>query len=86
MFFLIRQRSADTARVNQRCRIPTRSNATRFAARLLGALFLVSVVVSPSQAGPQDMLALMQRTTSLAKETAMARRCGLRESLSERPR
>ncbi|BAC51224.1 bll5959 [Bradyrhizobium diazoefficiens USDA 110] len=69
LFFLIRQRSADTARVNQRCRIPTRSNATRFAARLLGAVFLVSVVVSPSQAGPQDMLALMQRTTSLAKET-----------------
>jgi CHAT domain-containing protein/Tfp pilus assembly protein PilF len=40
----------------------------RFVARLLGSLFLVSVVVSPCQAGPQDMLALMQRITALAKE------------------
>jgi CHAT domain-containing protein/Tfp pilus assembly protein PilF len=40
----------------------------RFVARLSGSLFLVSVVVSPCQADPEDMLTLMQRITTLAKE------------------
>jgi CHAT domain-containing protein/Tfp pilus assembly protein PilF len=40
----------------------------RFVARLSGSLFLVSVVVWPCRAGPEDMLTLMQRITTLAKE------------------
>ncbi|MEH2628722.1 CHAT domain-containing protein/tetratricopeptide (TPR) repeat protein [Bradyrhizobium sp. AZCC 1719] len=39
-----------------------------FAEWLLGILFIVSVMVSPCRAGPQDMLTLMQRITTLAKE------------------
>ncbi|KRR16073.1 hypothetical protein CQ14_23805 [Bradyrhizobium lablabi] len=39
-----------------------------FAGRFFGVLFLVSVVMSPCGAGPQEMLTLMQRITALAKE------------------
>lgn len=40
----------------------------RFAAQSFCFVLLVSVMVSPVQAGSQDMLALMQRITALAKE------------------
>lgn len=40
----------------------------RFAAQSFCFVLLVSVMVSPGQAGSQDMLALMQRITALAKE------------------
>lgn len=40
----------------------------RFAAQSFCLILLVSVMVSPGQAGSQDMLALMQRITALAKE------------------
>lgn len=40
----------------------------RFAAQSFCFVLLVSVMVLPGQAGSQDMLALMQRVTALAKE------------------
>ena len=39
-----------------------------FVARFVGTALLACVVAWPCQAGPQDMLALMQRITALAKE------------------
>ncbi|MGX1324274.1 tetratricopeptide (TPR) repeat protein [Bradyrhizobium sp. USDA 377] len=53
----------------------------KFAARLFGSLFLASVVVSPCRAGPQDMLTLMQRITSLAKEGRYGEAVGLARKL-----
>lgn len=50
-------------------------------ARLLGSLFLVSVAVSPCWAGPQEMLTLMQRITSLAKEGRYGEAVGLARKL-----
>lgn len=50
-------------------------------ARLLGFLLLVGMVVSPCRAGPQDMLALMQRITSLAKEGRYGEAVGLARKL-----
>ncbi len=41
----------------------------RFVARFLVTVFLFTgTLVSPGYAGPQDMLALMQRITALAKD------------------
>jgi CHAT domain-containing protein/Tfp pilus assembly protein PilF len=39
-----------------------------FVARLIGTALLVCVVASPCEASPQDMLALLQRITALAKD------------------
>lgn len=52
-----------------------------FAARLLGSLILMSVLVLPCRAGPQDMLTLMQRITSLAKEGRYGEAVGLARKL-----
>src|SRR5260221_12659346 len=40
----------------------------RFVVRLIATALLASIVAWPCQASPQDMLALMQRITALAKE------------------
>lgn len=53
----------------------------KFAARLFGSLFLASVVVLPCRAGPQDMVTLMQRITSLAKEGRYGEAVGLARKL-----
>src|ERR1700760_3117694 len=39
----------------------------RIAITILAAVVLVAVMMSPVRAGPQDMVALMQRITALAK-------------------
>jgi CHAT domain-containing protein/Tfp pilus assembly protein PilF len=56
-------------------------NWQRFVARLWGFLFLVSVVVSPCRAGPQDMLVLMQQITTLAKQGRFNEAVGLARKL-----
>jgi CHAT domain-containing protein/Tfp pilus assembly protein PilF len=53
----------------------------RFAAQFFCFVFLVSAMVSPGQAGPQDMLALMQRITALAKEGRYGEAVGLARKL-----
>ncbi len=45
-----------------------RALGRRLVARLIVTVLLASMVASPSRAGPQEMLALMQRITALAKE------------------
>jgi CHAT domain-containing protein/Tfp pilus assembly protein PilF len=40
----------------------------RFVARLVVSVFFAGLIASPCQAGPQEMLALMQRITALAQE------------------
>jgi CHAT domain-containing protein/Tfp pilus assembly protein PilF len=40
----------------------------RFVARLIVTVFLASIVALPCQAGPQEMLTLMQRITALAQQ------------------
>jgi CHAT domain-containing protein/tetratricopeptide (TPR) repeat protein len=53
----------------------------RFFAQLLCSLFLVSLVVSPCRAGPQDMLAMMQQITTLAKQGRFGDAVGLARKL-----
>jgi CHAT domain-containing protein/Tfp pilus assembly protein PilF len=53
----------------------------RVVARLWVSLFLVGVVVSPSLAGPQDMLVLMQQITTLAKQGRFNEAVGLARKL-----
>lgn len=52
-----------------------------FVARFLGSLILASILASPCRAGPQDMLTLMQRITSLAKEGRYGEAVGLARKL-----
>lgn len=53
----------------------------RFAAQFFCFVCLVNIMVSPVQAGQQDMLALMQRITALAKEGRYGEAVGLARKL-----